>query len=73
MASETKSGNLIERGSRFFRNIHIAIGSVAVGASLFIESAFLPVVAVFEFAHAAVLEGVRRAASRRKSAQPAPA
>jgi hypothetical protein len=73
MNKELKPGSIVERGSRFFRNVHWAIGSVALGASLFVESAILPAVALFEFGHAAVLEGLHRVAANKKSPKAAPA
>lgn len=75
MNKEPRGKNVGERGSRFFRNLHIALGAVALAATPFVGPAYealATTVAIFEFAHAAVWEGLRRVISGRK-ASPAPA
>ena len=76
MEKAPKKGNLVERGAELFRNIHLAIGAVALAATPFVGpayEAFAATVGIFEFAHAAILEGLRRVAGSRKNTNAAPA
>jgi len=60
-----------ERGTRFLRNLHIAIGATALaGAVVFPQIGIFSSVAAFEGVNAVAHEEVRRAFKRRSKPQP---
>ncbi len=64
----TTSGkrNIIEKGVGLLRDVHIAIGGVALaGAVLFPSIAILPVIASYEGLNALTHEGIRRTVRNR--------
>ena len=66
--------NIVERGVRALRNLHIAIGAVALaGALVFPAIEIFPVVAVYEGINALAHEGLRRVVRSRpkRNLQPA--
>lgn len=69
-----KKGNAAERGLRFLRDVHIAIGAVALaGAIVFTQIIALPLIAAYEGANAAIHEGLRQVVKNRSNYQPKPA
>lgn len=74
MEKVPKTGNIAERGLRFLRNVHIAIGTVALGGVLiFTEAAILPAIAAYEFINAGVHELGRQVVKNRSGPKPHPA
>ena len=69
MAKELGKGNVFERSAGWLRNLHLGIGGIAlVGAfAAPVYEAFLFNLAVFESAHAALWEGIRRVAKKRSA------
>ncbi|HSX35912.1 MAG TPA: hypothetical protein VLH84_03185 [Patescibacteria group bacterium] len=57
-ASETKKTNLPERGLRFLRNVHIALGTAALVGSVVFPP--LEVFAAYEGVNALAHEGLRQ-------------
>jgi len=71
---EVKNENVAERGTRFLRNIHVAIGAVALaGAIIFPQVEVLSVIATYEGINALAHEGLHQAVKNRRNREPKPA
>jgi hypothetical protein len=61
---------VVERGLGFLRNVHLAIGAVALGAEVATGSVVFETVAIYEGLNALAHEGLKRFLKNRRSAKP---
>jgi hypothetical protein len=72
MASGEKPG-IFEREGRRWAKIHAAIGAVALGVEAVTGFVVAETIAVIEFLHAGILEGIHRVAKNRRTHKLQPA
>jgi hypothetical protein len=69
MTSSGEKQGIIEREGRRWAKIHAAIGALALGVEVATGFVVAETVAVIEFLHAGVLEGIHRIAKNRRTSR----